>query len=139
MLQWIANFIGRARRQANTEENLPCVQSYTESNVRVEVVEYTLPCGHKAYRIEGQYFVEETHKWVPIADLRDFNANTAVGLLQKAADFVASMEQGLVEDRRTRQLPTVRLWGKRYFIDERLEELRNVENPHDRVELRAVR
>jgi len=28
-------------------------------------------------------------------------------------------------------LPTVHINGKTYFIDERLRELRNVENPHD--------
>jgi hypothetical protein len=139
MLQWIANLIGRARRQANTEDSLPCVQAYADGNVRVEVVEYLLPCGHNAYGIKGRYFVEEYDEWVPIAELRDFNADTAVSLLQKAADFVALMEHGLVEERRPRQLPTLRLWGKRYFVDERLKELRNVENPHDRVQLHAVR
>lgn len=30
-----------------------------------------------------------------------------------------------------RQLPIVTLCGERYFVDERLQELRNVQNPHD--------
>ena len=32
-----------------------------------------------------------------------------------------------------RRLPTVRLNGKTYFIDDRLEQLSNVTNPHDWV------
>lgn len=30
-----------------------------------------------------------------------------------------------------RSLPVVKLGGKRYYVDERLREIRNVENPHD--------
>jgi len=35
-----------------------------------------------------------------------------------------------------RALPTVKVEGKTYFLDERLMELRNVVNPHDRVPLK---
>jgi hypothetical protein len=35
-----------------------------------------------------------------------------------------------------RRLPTVTIWEKRYFIDERLGQLRNVEAPHDFIDLR---
>jgi hypothetical protein len=38
-------------------------------------------------------------------------------------------------EERPRRLPTVRIRGKRYFIDDRLRELRNIENPHDRFVL----
>lgn len=37
-----------------------------------------------------------------------------------------------------RRLPIVPLWGKRYFLDERLNEMRNVENACDRLEFIAV-
>jgi hypothetical protein len=30
------------------------------------------------------------------------------------------------------------LKGKKYFVDQRLDELRNVDNPHDRLDLQAV-
>jgi hypothetical protein len=29
------------------------------------------------------------------------------------------------------QLPTIKFKGKTYYVDERLEQLRNVNNPHD--------
>jgi hypothetical protein len=34
-----------------------------------------------------------------------------------------------------RRLPVVSFKGKRWFLDERLKELRNVENPHEWVDL----
>ena len=32
-----------------------------------------------------------------------------------------------------RQLPMVLIEGKRYFLDERLQEYRRMENPHQRI------
>jgi hypothetical protein len=32
-----------------------------------------------------------------------------------------------------KQLPIVEQDGKKYFLDERLRELRNINNPHDRI------
>ena len=37
-----------------------------------------------------------------------------------------------------RRLPIVSFEGKRWFLDARLRELRNVENPHEWVELDEV-
>lgn len=33
-----------------------------------------------------------------------------------------------------RQLPIVEFAGKKWFLDTRLNEFRNVENPHDRID-----
>lgn len=33
---------------------------------------------------------------------------------------------------KAQRLPIVTIKGKRYFVDVRLDELRNVDNPHDR-------
>ncbi len=35
-----------------------------------------------------------------------------------------------------RQLPIIRFQGKLYFVDKRLEEIRNIYNPHDRLSFR---
>lgn len=34
-----------------------------------------------------------------------------------------------------RRLPVISWRGRRYFVDRRLGELRNVDNPHDRLDL----
>ncbi len=41
----------------------------------------------------------------------------------------------LIERNTSCRLPIVTIKGKRYFVDERLKELRNVTNPHERVDL----
>jgi len=43
----------------------------------------------------------------------------------------------LVERPFPRMLPTKVIDGKTYFVDERLRQLRNVENPHDYIDLDA--
>jgi hypothetical protein len=99
MLQRIAKLLGLARSRANTEASLPCVYSVAEANVRVDVLEVVLPCGHNAYTVFGEFYVEEFQKWVKVIDLRDYNVQTAIKLLQKAATFTASLEHGLVSAR----------------------------------------
>lgn len=37
-----------------------------------------------------------------------------------------------------RQLPIVEMKGKKYFRDDRLQQFRNVENPHDFVDFEDV-
>jgi hypothetical protein len=99
MKQWIARLLGLARRRANKEKSLPCVYSVAEENVRVDVLEHVLPCGHNAYSVYGECYVKDFQKWVKIVDLRDYNVETAIKLLQKAAKFTASLEHGLVATR----------------------------------------
>lgn len=99
MKQWIAKLLRLARSRAKKEKNLPCVYSVAEENIRVDVLEHVLPCGHNAYSIYGEFYVEDFKKWIMIVDLRDYNAQTAIKLLQNAAKFTASLEHGLVATR----------------------------------------
>src|SRR5437016_356747 len=93
MLQWIANLIGLAGSRTKKESGLPCVYSVAEDGVRVDVLERLLPCGHCAYSVQAEFFVEELAEWIPIADLRDYNVQTAIKLLDRGAKFVASLEE----------------------------------------------
>jgi len=36
-----------------------------------------------------------------------------------------------------RQLPIIKFQGRLYFVDHRLEEIRNIYNPHDRLSFRT--
>ena len=98
MLQWIANLSRRLRKPA-TKEMPPCVYSVAEDGIRMDVLEYLLPCGHCAYSIRGEYYVEDLRDWVTVVDLRDYNAQKALKLTAQAAKFIASMEHGLVSTR----------------------------------------
>jgi len=37
------------------------------------------------------------------------------------------------KDKTPKQLPVVKIEGKKYYRDDRLEEFRAVDNPHDRI------
>lgn len=47
--------------------------------------------------------------------------------------FVRAVVRREVGDSMVKQLPKVRLGKKEYYYDERLREIRSVDNPHDRV------
>lgn len=49
--------------------------------------------------------------------------------------LVGEGEIGPVVNALVRELPVVRIGRKRYFVDERFGQLRNVKNPHDWIEL----
>ena len=98
MLQWIANLFRRLRKPV-VKEMPPCVYSVAEDGIRMDVLEYLLPCGHCAYSIRGEYYVEDLRDWVTVVDLRDYNAQKALKLIAQAAKFIASMEHGLVSTR----------------------------------------
>jgi hypothetical protein len=90
-MQWIASLLGLTQTERSRETHLPCVLLLAEDGVRIEVLEQTLPCGHTAYLIKGEYYVNERGEWLPIAYLREFNAETATKLLAQASKFVASL------------------------------------------------
>lgn len=121
----------RARARARTLE-LPCIVRVVKDRVQVSLMEYPLPCGHSGYRIDLEYYVEELDRWVEIASLRDFNLDASIALLTEARQCIENLDGP--EPPHPRRLPRVSVGGKTYFVDSRLRELRNVDNPHDRVE-----
>ncbi len=96
MRNWIANLIRRFRKPATTKETPPCVYSVAEAGIRVDVLEHLLPCGHTAYSILGEFYVEELRDWVTVVNLRDYNAQTALKLITRSVKFVAAMERSPV-------------------------------------------
>jgi len=124
MLKWISKLFNRA------EETEPFVNVFERSNLRAGVTAQPRICGHTGYVIELDCLLEDG-QWMPIGTIADFSVQDAVVLLQQAADFIGDVYG-------VRQLPTVYVRGKTYFVDDRLNELRSVTNPHDRVELCPV-
>jgi len=61
-----------------------------------------------------------------LAALPDGPLQTIIDLLQQSLDSL---------DRGWRQLRSVEILGKCYYVDERLRQLRNVEDPDDFVDL----
>jgi hypothetical protein len=91
-MQWIAKLLGRATTEHTTEPQLTCVWRLAEDDVCVRVFELPLPCGCTGLLIQAEYYIAELDEWVCIADLRDFNVATGAKLLQRASEFVASLD-----------------------------------------------
>lgn len=118
MLRWFEKIIGK-------KERLPCVHEEQKGEVAVRVIEYEKKCGHPGYLIE--LFVRpEGASELPVACLGWEDLAVAIELMQAASEVV-SARIGLGV------LPTVRMRNKSFFVDERLSELRNVDDPQDRI------
>lgn len=69
---------------------------------------------------------DRTGKWISDDKLTQSEAIVQMEALQEATQFIS-------ERWGPRRLPIVPLCGRRYFLDERLGELRNVVDPDDRL------
>lgn len=89
-MQWLANTIGKLF----TDDAGPvCVMHVRQDDVRLDVWEYLLPCGHPGFRVELEYRLEEPDTWIPIASLRDFNIDAAMALLQEAKRCIGNLAE----------------------------------------------
>ncbi len=80
-MQWIATLLHQVTR--STELGPPCIMRLTQDDVRMELYEHLLPCGHYGYSVDLAFHVGDD-RWVPIASLRDFNLGASIELLQQA-------------------------------------------------------
>jgi hypothetical protein len=93
MLQRIAQLLRRLGVIGEGEEDdSTLLTAIAEDGVRVEVREFPLPCGHRGYAIQAEYFVDDFGRWVLVADLRDFNLYAAIQMLVGAARFIDQRE-----------------------------------------------
>ncbi len=86
-------------------------------------------CGAKIYWPTLEF--KEDSSWEPVFALHENRLEIMQAVLQQVADFLKSKN----EEGRPRQLPVVALLGKRFFVDERLRQLRNVEDPHEFIDI----
>lgn len=88
-MQWIANTIGKLFTK---DEDPVCVMRLTQDDVRLNVQEYLLPCGHPGFTVELEYHLEPD-KWIQIASLRDFNIDATMQLLQDAKRCIGNLSE----------------------------------------------
>lgn len=78
----------------------------------------------------GRYLVLEfrRNRWESILALHECKLSIMVGVLDELADYLGEI-QG------PRRLRTVAIGNKRYFVDDRMMQLRNVNEPADFVDI----
>jgi hypothetical protein len=58
----------------------------------VEVLKFSLPCGHNGYGIEVTRFDEESKAWDLIARIDDYVMHQVIGAIVDAAKYVDSLQ-----------------------------------------------
>ena len=107
-------------------ENLPVVAEIVRDDYKVVAREFRVPCGHVGYWLEALWYDASNDHWFQMGLFREIGLQTVIDLMQETLN-------GL--DPGWRQLPAVRIGTKWYFVDERLMQLRNMENPHDSLDI----
>jgi len=110
-------------------ENLPVVADIVRDDHKVVAREFRIPCGHAGFWLEALWYDAAKEHWFQLGLFREVGLQTVIDLLQEALN-------GL--DCGWRQLPAVKIGAKRYYVDERLMQLRNIDNPHDVIEVPKV-
>ena len=110
-------------------EDHPIVAEIVRDDYKVIVREFRIPCGHQGFWIEALWYDTVIESWFQLGLFREVGLQTVIDLLQEALN-------GL--DLGWRQLPAVRIGNKWFFVDERLMQLRNIDDPHEIIEIPKV-
>ena len=102
------------------------IRSFERDGLRVRVFRHAGKNGHFEYWFVIEQSIERWKYWFKLAALPDGQLQTIIDLLQKSLDSL---------DRGWRQLPSITIRGKTYFVDDKLMQLRNVSDPQDIIEL----
>jgi hypothetical protein len=126
MREWI-----RKRMGGREPVRIIVLKSFTslkppDELLEARVIEVHPPGRSIDRRVELRAYVDDLDDWCHVAEVSAEDAGAFAKLLAEADEFFAG-------SRGSRRLSTVTMCCSQYFIDERLKELRNVDNPHDRI------
>ena len=107
-------------------ERMPCIRTRERDGIRVRVFRFERKDGHFEYWFAVEQSTDQANTWLRLAAMPDGQMQTIIDLLQVSLDSL---------DRGWRQLRTITIRDRTYVIDERLMQLRNVNDPLDFVAL----
>jgi len=125
MLRRILETVRRFKTESTPDLNrLPCVRSLFRGGIRVRVFRQEYQTGYFQYWFAVEEVMGENDRTLSV--MPDGRLQTIIDLLQASLDSL---------DRGWRQLRSIKILEKSYYIDERLRQLRNVEDPDDFIDL----
>jgi hypothetical protein len=125
MLRRILETVRRFKTESTPDLNsLPCVRSLFRGGIRVRVFRQEYQTGCFQYWFAVEEVMGENDRTLSV--MPDGRLQTIIDLLQASLDSL---------DRGWRQLRSIKILEKSYYIDERLRQLRNVEDPDDFIDL----
>ncbi len=127
MLKRIFNLLGFPFGTPAVTRGLPCIRTVTRNGIRVRLFLYECRAGHEGFWFVVDQATDKKNHWLQITTMRDLQMQAIIDSLQEGLD---SLNRGW------KQLRTVKLRDKSYFVDEELMQLRNTQNPHDTFDLR---
>lgn len=127
MLKRIFNLLGFPRGTPAVTRGLPCIRTTLRNGIRVRIFQYECRAGHAGYWFVIDHATDNKNRWLHVATMRDAQMQAIIDSLQESLDSL---------DRGWRQLRTVKIRDETYFVDEKLMQLRNTENPHEFFDLR---
>jgi hypothetical protein len=89
MTHWIGGLLRRKRPSPINDLTLAAV--FSDKNVRVDVKERPLECGHLAYWVVAYWYSEESHDWIELAFIHESDLERVVRLLQEAQTYVSKI------------------------------------------------
>ena len=116
------------QRNANRSSDQKEKQLYLfeRYGLRASVSEHRRACGHTGHFVELEMFVETDDEWISIGLLSDTILQDTILVLQEAQESIGKLNGVPLH-------PYVRVNGTSYFYDARRNELRNVDNPFNRM------
>jgi hypothetical protein len=89
MTSWMSGLLGRKKHNPLDELGVTTVLSDRE--LRVEVRERCLPCGHVTYWVSASWYSADAHDWLDIALVHESDLERLIALLQDANAFVKEL------------------------------------------------
>lgn len=87
MNHWIGGLLGR--KQSNPIDELALAAVFSDRNIRVDLKERQLPCGHIAYWIVAYWYSEDSREWIELACVHESDLEPLVCLLKEAQTYVS--------------------------------------------------
>jgi len=85
MTQWIANLFSHP---TPTQDEFSVSDVFIGRDLRLDVQEVSLPCGHVNYFAKLYWYSPEARNWVTIGIIMQNHLDDAIELLQKAKMFI---------------------------------------------------
>jgi hypothetical protein len=88
MTQWIANLFSdvKPKRDAPSLMNV-----FFDRDLRLDVKEFCLPCGHISYLVELHWYSEKKRDWLDMALVHESDLESTINLLQQASTFLKAL------------------------------------------------
>jgi hypothetical protein len=105
---------------------IPLIRSFERSGLRVQVHRHEHKNGHFEFWFVIEHSIDKWKDWFRLAALPDSQLQTVIDLLQQSLDSL---------DRGWKQIRTIMIRDKTYYVDDRLMQLRNVRDANDFISL----